>query len=76
MTLLIGFPPPCPAWVSMRISTGGPSGAWQACSRAANFLSIEQIAANCGFPNRFYFSRVFRQRMSCGPAENRWRQVR
>jgi AraC-like DNA-binding protein len=39
-------------------------------------LSIEQIAADCGFPNRFYFSRVFRQRMSCGPAEYRKRQVR
>jgi AraC family transcriptional regulator, arabinose operon regulatory protein len=38
-------------------------------------LSIEQISADCGFPNRFYFSRVFRQRMSCGPAEYRKRQA-
>jgi len=38
--------------------------------------SIEQIAADCGFPNRYYFTRVFRRYFSTGPAEYRRRQVR
>jgi AraC-like DNA-binding protein len=38
--------------------------------------TIEQIAADCGFPNRFYFTRVFRRHLGCGPAEYRKRQVR
>jgi AraC-like DNA-binding protein len=38
--------------------------------------SIDEIAAECGFPNRYYFSRVFRQHQGCGPAEYRKRQVR
>jgi AraC-like DNA-binding protein len=38
--------------------------------------SIEQIAADCGFPNRYYFSRVFRRHLGSGPAEYRKRQVR
>jgi AraC-like DNA-binding protein len=38
--------------------------------------SIDEIAADCGFPNRYYFSRVFRQHQGCGPAEYRKRQVR
>jgi AraC-like DNA-binding protein len=38
-------------------------------------LSIDQISADCGFPNRFYFTRVFRQRMNCAPAEYRKRQA-
>jgi AraC-like DNA-binding protein len=38
--------------------------------------SIEQIAADCGFPNRYYFTRVFRRHFACGPAECRRRQIR
>lgn len=38
--------------------------------------TIEQIAADCGFPNRYYFTRVFRRHLACGPAEYRRRQVR
>ncbi len=38
--------------------------------------TIEQIAADCGFPNRYYFTRVFRRHLGCGPAEYRKRQVR
>lgn len=38
--------------------------------------SIEQIAADCGFPNRYYFTRVFRRLFHAGPAEYRRRQVR
>jgi AraC-like DNA-binding protein len=38
--------------------------------------SIEQIAADCGFPNRFYFTRIFRRHLGAGPAEYRKRQVR
>ncbi len=38
--------------------------------------TIDAIAADCGFPNRFYFSRVFQRHMRCGPAEYRRRQVR
>lgn len=33
--------------------------------------SIEQIAESTGFPNRFYFSRVFKQRMGVPPATYR-----
>jgi AraC family transcriptional regulator of arabinose operon len=38
--------------------------------------SIEQIAADCGFPNRYYFTRVFRRHLGSGPAEYRKRQVK
>jgi len=38
--------------------------------------TIDQIATDCGFPNRFYFSRVFQRHFGCGPAEYRQRQVR
>ena len=37
--------------------------------------TIEQIAADCGFPNRYYFTRVFRRHLGCAPAEYRKRQV-
>lgn len=37
--------------------------------------SIEQIAADCGFPNRYYFTRVFRRHFHTGPAEYRKRQI-
>lgn len=45
-------------------------------SRAAQLLlftsaSIEQIAARTGFPNRFYFTRVFAQRLGVTPAAYR-----
>lgn len=30
--------------------------------------SIEQIADALGYPNRFYFSRVFKKHLGCGPA--------
>jgi len=33
--------------------------------------SIEEIAERCGFANRYYFSRVFAQRMGCPPARYR-----
>jgi AraC-like DNA-binding protein len=33
--------------------------------------SIERIASDCGFPDRFYFSRVFRRRMGLPPAAYR-----
>ena len=36
--------------------------------------SIDQIASEYGFPNRFYFSRVFANELGCGPAEFRRRQ--
>lgn len=38
--------------------------------------SIEQIAAETGFPNRHYLSRVFKAHMGSGPATFRRRQVR
>jgi AraC-like DNA-binding protein len=38
--------------------------------------TIEQIATDCGFPNRYYFTRVFRRHLGAGPAEYRQRQVR
>jgi AraC-like DNA-binding protein len=45
-------------------------------SRAAQLLlyssaTIEQIAARTGFPNRFYFTRVFTQRLGVSPAAYR-----
>ena len=33
--------------------------------------SIDQIAESCGFANRYYFTRVFAQRMGCPPARYR-----
>jgi len=44
--------------------------------RAAELLvttdqTIEQIAETCGFANRYYFTRVFAQRMHCPPARYR-----
>jgi AraC-like DNA-binding protein len=44
--------------------------------RAAELLvstdqSIDQIAESCGFANRYYFTRVFAQRMGCPPARYR-----
>jgi AraC-like DNA-binding protein len=45
-------------------------------SRAAELLvstdqSIDHIAETCGFANRYYFTRVFAQRMGCPPARYR-----
>ena len=44
--------------------------------RAAELLvstdrSIDEIADSCGFANRYYFTRVFAQRMGCPPARYR-----
>lgn len=44
--------------------------------RAAELLvstgqTIDQIADSCGFANRYYFTRVFTQRMGCPPARYR-----
>jgi AraC-like DNA-binding protein len=44
--------------------------------RAAELLvstdnTIDQIAESCGFANRYYFTRVFSQRMGCPPARYR-----
>lgn len=36
--------------------------------------TIDQIAIDCGFPNRHYFSRMFARDVGCGPAEFRKRQ--
>ena len=36
--------------------------------------TIDQIAIECGFPNRHYLSRMFARQMGCGPAEFRTRQ--
>lgn len=49
-------------------------------SRAAEALSfsdqsIEQIAQSFGFPDRFYFTRVFHQRMGIPPAAYRQQQL-
>jgi AraC-like DNA-binding protein len=38
--------------------------------------SIEEIAAETGFPNRYYLSRVFAAQMGCGPATFRRRHLR
>lgn len=38
---------------------------------AATDASIEQIAEDLGYPNRYYFSRVFQKRLGCGPASFR-----
>jgi AraC-like DNA-binding protein len=43
-------------------------------SLALTDKSIDQIAAEFGFPNRSYFSRVFAKEVGCGPAEFRKRQ--
>lgn len=49
----------------------------QACEALAlTDKSIDQIAVDCGFPKRHYFSRVFGRQLSCGPAEFRARQHR
>ena len=37
---------------------------------------IDDIAAETGFPNRYYLSRVFAAHMGCGPATFRRRHVR
>jgi len=36
--------------------------------------TIDQIANECGFPNRHYLSRMFARHIGCGPAEYRARQ--
>jgi AraC-like DNA-binding protein len=36
--------------------------------------TIDQIAAEFGFPNRHYFSRMFARQVGCGPSEFRQRQ--
>jgi AraC-like DNA-binding protein len=36
--------------------------------------SVDQIASECGFANRHYFSRMFARGVGCGPAEFRLRQ--
>ncbi len=43
---------------------------YQKASRMLIFTqaSIEQIAAELGYPNRHYFSRIFAERTGCGPA--------
>lgn len=38
--------------------------------------TIDQIAVECGFPNRHYFTRMFTRQQGCGPAEFRARQHR
>ena len=43
-------------------------------SLALTDKSVDQIAVECGFPNRHYFSRVFARQVGCGPAEFRARQ--
>ncbi|MBN1675434.1 MAG: helix-turn-helix transcriptional regulator [Kiritimatiellae bacterium] len=40
---------------------------------AAGGKSVKQIAAECGFANRYYFTRVFVERMGMGPAAYRER---
>jgi AraC-like DNA-binding protein len=54
---------------------------YQKASRMLVFseASIEQIAAELGYPNRHYFSRIFAARAGCGPAtfrKNRQWQVK
>jgi AraC-like DNA-binding protein len=36
--------------------------------------SVDQVAIECGFANRHYFSRMFARAVGCGPAEFRLRQ--
>ncbi|MDG2049505.1 MAG: AraC family transcriptional regulator [Myxococcota bacterium] len=48
-------------------------------SHAAELLvstdhTIDEIAGRCGFTNRYYFTRVFAQRMGCPPARYRSRR--
>lgn len=48
-------------------------------SQAAELLvstdqTIDEIAGRCGFTNRYYFTRVFAQRMGCPPARYRSRR--
>jgi AraC family transcriptional activator of mtrCDE len=38
--------------------------------------SIDEIASETGFPNRYYLSRVFATHMGCGPATFRRRHIR
>jgi len=59
-----------------RTTTGSSPAAWVAGLRleaatrqlALGNDSITAIALDHGFPNRFYFTRVFRKRFGCGPA--------
>jgi AraC-like DNA-binding protein len=37
--------------------------------------SVDEIAADAGFADRFHFTRVFRKHMGCGPAQFRKRHV-
>lgn len=37
--------------------------------------SIEQVAENCGFPNRYYFSRMLKQHRGISPAAYRKGQL-
>ncbi len=37
--------------------------------------AIDEVASTCGFPDRFYFSRVFAKRMGAPPAAYRKRQL-
>ena len=69
------------AWRSVSFSRSrsvgpGRSGKQAAQLLALSELSIDQIASDCGFPNRYYFSRVFRQHQGRRPAEYQHRQVR
>ena len=44
----------------------------QACRRLRHTNeSIEQIAEDCGFPNRYYFSRMLKQHRAISPAAYR-----
>ena len=42
----------------------------------AGELRVCDVAQECGFPDEFYFSRVFRQTMGCAPGEYRDRAAR
>jgi transcriptional regulator GlxA family with amidase domain len=67
---------------AFRTHTGRTPAAYVAAARirragealALTDKSIDQIAIECGFPNRHYFTRVFARQMGCGPAEFRDRQ--
>jgi len=64
-----------------RNATGATPQAWQTSRRIARSClllagtsrSIEQIAAEAGFCDRYYFSRVFKKLRGTGPAEYRRR---